>query len=63
MKQEIRQLGNVMTDMSAWSNPSVGRVYDKNYLCPTLNTCAGGGKQPHIIVEVKNENTNNITAR
>lgn len=42
MKQEIRQLGNVMDDMSAWSNQSVGRVYDKNYLCPTLNTCAGG---------------------
>lgn len=53
MIKEIRQLGNVMDNMSAWNNPSVGRVYDKQGLAPTINTCSGGGKQPHIIVEVK----------
>lgn len=26
-----------------------GNVYEKNNLCPTINTCQGGGKQPMII--------------
>lgn len=42
MIKEIRQLGNVMDNMSAWNNPSVGRVYDKQGLAPTINTCSGG---------------------
>lgn len=44
MIKEIRQLGNVMDNMSAWNNPSVGRVYDKQGLAPTINTCSGGGQ-------------------
>ena len=63
MITKTKQIGNVMADMSAWSNPSVGRVYDKKGLCPTINTCGGGGKQPHIIVEVRSERTNNIEIR
>ena len=55
MRDTIRQIGNVMSDMSAWNNPSVGRVYDKRYLAPTINTCSGGGKQPHIVVEVEDD--------
>lgn len=42
MMTKTKQIGNVMADMSAWSNPSVGRVYDKKGLCPTINTCGGG---------------------
>ena len=38
-----KQIGNIMQGMSAWDNPSVGRVYDKKYLAPTINTCSGGG--------------------
>lgn len=30
---------------------SANRVYDKNNLCPTIPTCAGGGIQPKIIEE------------
>lgn len=41
MKIKTKQIGNVMADMSAWNNPSVGRVYDKEGLCPTINTCEG----------------------
>lgn len=32
---------------------SANRVYDKNGLSPTINTCGGGGLQPKIIVEPK----------
>ena len=32
---------------------SANRVYDKNNLCPTIPTCAGGGIQPKIIEETK----------
>ena len=32
---------------------SANRVYDKNQLCPTIPTCAGGGIQPKIIEETK----------
>lgn len=30
---------------------SANRVYDKNGIAPTVNTCGGGGLQPKIIVE------------
>lgn len=63
MITKTKQIGNVMADMSAWSNPSVGRVYDKKGLCPTINTCGGGGKQPHIIVEVKENDRSNCQIR
>ena len=32
---------------------SANRVYDKNQLCPTIPTCAGGGIQPKIIEKTK----------
>jgi DNA (cytosine-5)-methyltransferase 1 len=32
---------------------SANRVYDKNNLCPTIPTCAGGGIQPKVIEETK----------
>lgn len=32
---------------------SANRVYDKNGLAPTINTCGGGGLQPKVIDEVK----------
>lgn len=32
---------------------SANRVYDKNGIAPTINTCGGGGLQPKIIDEVK----------
>lgn len=35
---EIVQIGNFMKGISTWENPSVGRVYDQNFLAPTLNS-------------------------
>ena len=32
---------------------SANRVYDKEGLCPTLSTCAGGGLQPKVIEDTK----------
>ena len=32
---------------------SANRVYDKEALCPTIPTCAGGGIQPKVIEETK----------
>ena len=34
---------------------SANKVYDKEQLCPTILTCAGGGIQPKIIEEQKKE--------
>jgi hypothetical protein len=55
---EIVQIGNFMKGISAWDNPSVGRVYDQNFLAPTLNSGGGGGRQPYIIVEVEDAGNN-----
>ena len=44
---------------------SANRVYDKNGLCPTLNTCSGGGLEPKVIQRLyetktgKNRSKNN----
>lgn len=38
------QIGNIMKGASGWDNPSVGRVYDRKGLSPTLNSCTGGGR-------------------
>lgn len=44
---EIKKLGNIYGKTGRGDAP--GNVYDKNYICPTLNTMQGGGKQPMII--------------
>lgn len=63
MITKTKQIGNVMADMSAWSNPSVGRVYDKKRAMPNDKHLWGGGKQPHIIVEVKENDRSNCQIR
>lgn len=49
---KVIQIGNIMKGISNWENPSVGRVYEKKALAPTLNSGGGGGRQPYIVVEV-----------
>ena len=29
-----------------------GAVWDKNYISPTINTCQGGGREPHIVIRM-----------
>lgn len=51
MDKEVR-IGNIF---GATGGNHAGMVYDKNGLSPTLNTMGGGGRQPHIVVVIKNE--------
>ena len=30
-------------------NPQAGRIYDKNYISPTLDTCSGGNRMPKFL--------------
>lgn len=27
-----------------------GAVFDISGMCPTINTCSGGGKEPHLLI-------------
>lgn len=49
---EVRIIGN-MDNTIDHTFESANRVYDKNGLCPTIPTCAGGGIQPKVIEETK----------
>lgn len=47
-----RRLGNIF---GATGGNHAGNVYDKNYLAPTLNTCAGGYREPIIVEDDREE--------
>lgn len=55
LKAEKHDLGVVMKEkkignLYGFSGGNyAGNVYEKNNLCPTINTCQGGGKQPMIV--------------
>ena len=59
LKAEKHDLGVVMKEkkignLYGFSGGNyAGNVYEKNNLCPTINTCQGGGKQPMIIDKPK----------
>lgn len=42
---------------------SANRVYDKEGLSPTINTCGGGGLQPKVIVASRERNPDNPSDR
>lgn len=42
MEKDIKQIGNVIE--TGRDNPSAGRVYDSEGVCPTLGTMQGGGQ-------------------
>lgn len=48
---KIIQLGN-MIRKSNFSNPQIGRIYSINGIAPTVNTCAGGQREPKIVTLV-----------
>lgn len=50
---DARFLGNI--NNKDFGTSYAGAVWDKNLLCPTLNTMQGGGRQPMIICEKWNE--------
>ncbi len=52
VEMEVKVIGKMDNTMDN-TFESANRVYDKNGLSPTINTCGGGGLQPKIIVEPK----------
>lgn len=53
--KDIILLGNIQKENN-FKNPQIGRVYSIYGLCPTLNTCQGGGHEPKILVKVNGQN-------
>lgn len=46
---DIKQIGSRWGDETDFKNKTSGRVYDKNFISPALNTMQGGWKQPMIV--------------
>lgn len=59
---DIKQIGNLWGDETDFKNKTSGRVYDKNFISPALNTMQGGWKQP-MIVAMRGRNPENPTSR
>ena len=50
VEPDIKQIGNIRPTKTR-ENPNQGRVYDPNYIAPSLNTCGGGNLEPHVVVK------------
>ena len=50
--EEVKIIGNMDNTLDN-TFESANRVYDKDGLCPTIPTCAGGGIQPKVIEETR----------
>lgn len=46
MNNQIKQIGHINPKSN---NSQAGRIYDTDFISPTLTTCQGGNKQPFII--------------
>lgn len=62
IKGKVEWLGNVCPTVTR-ENPNQGRVYRKEGICPCLNAMRGGNRQPFIIAEVKDEETDSDKLR
>lgn len=59
---EIKQLGNIV-DTGNFDNPQRGRIYDSNYISPTINTVPGGGLEVKTIVAMRGRDPKNPSNR
>ena len=50
VENRIIQVGNIV-NTGNWNNPQRGRIYSTEGLSPALNTVAGGGLEPKIIID------------
>lgn len=50
-KEQCVRLGNIYGEK--FGTGYAGNVWDKNGLSPTLVTCTGGGRQPHIVEDLR----------
>ena len=57
MTNNIKQIGNIVKTGN-FKNPQRGRIYSINGISPSLNTVAGGGLEPKIIVKTKIKESN-----
>ena len=55
----IIQIGNIRKGTLTFDNPQSGRIYSSNGICPTLNTCQGGGLEPKVITKMNTEEVKN----
>lgn len=46
-KEDMVRIGNIYG--AQFGTGYAGNVWDSRYLCPSLMTMQGGGRQPHII--------------
>ena len=51
----IIQIGNIRKGTLTFDNPQSGRIYSSNGICPTLNTCQGGGLEPKVMISKKGD--------
>lgn len=52
----VKQIGNISEGNSSWGNPQTGRIYSVEGICPTLNTCGGGQREPKIVCGIDKSN-------
>ena len=50
---KIKQIGNCKPTRTR-QNPNQGRIYDPNGICPALNCCGGGNREPYVAVNEPN---------
>lgn len=62
VEASVKQIGNI-SDGGNWDNPQAGRVYASYGLCPTINTCQGGQREPKTIVAMHGRNPQNPSNR
>ena len=55
IENQVKQIGNI-SDSGNWDNPQAGRIYASDGLCPTINTCQGGQREPKTIVAMRGRN-------
>lgn len=52
----VKQIGNISEGNSSWGNPQTGRIDSVEGICPTLNTCGGGQREPKIVCGIDKSN-------
>jgi len=62
IEPRVHQIGNIANGGS-FDNPQIGRVYSPNGISPTIDTMAGGNREPKILDESKDYRIRKLTER
>lgn len=52
----VKQIGNISEGNSSLGNSQTGHIYSVEGICPTLNTCGGGQREPKIVCGIDKSN-------